>query len=118
MFGAWAREHNQDVFIEQAIKECHSFDNVIITDGRYENEFNALKRAGFHTLRIKANSRLRIHRGADSQFLNNTSEINLDTYDEEGKFDDYVVNESSLDDLYNQLNPIIGRLELKFLGGK
>ena len=118
MFGAWARDHNPKIFVEHAIKQANNYDAVIITDGRYVNEFHILKAHGFHTIRIVASEGVRLDRGADREFLNSTSEIDLDGYEADGRFDDTIINEGSFKDLYHQLDQVIGRLELKFLGGQ
>lgn len=115
MLGGWARQHNPKIFINLALREAKLNDNVIITDGRYVNEFEALKAAGFYTLRIVANEQVRLARGADLQHLHSQSETDLDDYEKKGKFDSLIVNEGSLASLYAQLDLIIPELEVKYL---
>ena len=115
MLGSWARQHNPKIFIALALKESKLYDNVIIIDGRYVNEFEALKAAGFHTIRIVANEKVRLERGADKPHLYFQSEIDLDSYEADGKFDDVILNEGSFDMLYSQLDVVIARLEKRFM---
>lgn len=103
--GDWARQHKPTIWIDALIKDIKfepKYIPVIVTDARYLNELCRLKEEGFIIIKIEADEEIRIQRGAIK--LTHQSELEFDLFTE---YDYVVKNNTSLDDLYTELDKII-----------
>ena len=105
--GTLLRDHyGGDVFINKVIDDVtatinnNPATNIIITDVRYLNEFEALKKLGFTIVKIIRDNRI-INRDS-----NHTSETSLVG----AKFDAYIDNNGTLRDLYGQVDDLIKKI--------
>jgi dephospho-CoA kinase len=101
------RDHyGGDVFVNKVIDDVttainnNPAINIIITDVRYLNEFEALKKLGFTTVKITRDIRV-INRDS-----NHTSETSLVG----AKFDEYIDNNGTLQYLYKQVDDLIKKI--------
>jgi hypothetical protein len=102
-------ETSENIFVDLCLKKIRSvpaFENVYISDLRFENEFKKLKDEGFKCIKIIRNTdnSRRIDNGAS----NHNSETSLKNIDD-SEWDYIVYNNSSLDDLYIQLDNIVSK---------
>ena len=72
--------------------------NLVITDLRFPNEFDSIKKHNGVTIRIIRPNNLS---------SNHISETALDEKELEGEFDYYIINDGTIDDLKNKINVII-----------
>jgi len=97
-------------------------DNIVITDCRFANEVNAIKNAGGITMRVERGERpkwydaaVAFNRGADGNSMWALSKTKLDKqkvhaseYSSVGlKYDHYIDNNGSIDDLHTKVKSII-----------
>lgn len=97
-------------------------DNIVITDCRFSNEINAIKNAGGITVRVERGEKpkwydaaVAYNRGPDGNSMWSLSKTKLDKqkvhaseYSSVGlKYDYYLDNNSTIDDLHNQVESII-----------
>ena len=69
----------------------------------------------FYTIRVVANEEVRTLRGADVAFLNDISETGLDSYEDQEMFNETVINNGGMEELYDQLDKVIARIEVLHL---
>lgn len=103
--GTSAREYNSDIWIQAFNKRfSKSFKKtvVLVTDVRFRNEFDYLKRLGFYQIRIYRDE---IIKG------NHISETNQDSIRDD-EFDYVINNNGSLDDLKEQVKKIVDMIVL------
>lgn len=107
--GSLLRDHyGGDIFVNKLIEDMTTAINndptinVIITDVRYLNEFEALKKLGFTIVKITRDNRV-INRDS-----NHTSETSLVG----AKFDMVIDNNGTLQDLYSQVDSLIKKIIL------
>ena len=62
LIGKKMREINPDVWINYTIKDSSNYENVIIDDIRYENEFYRLKNEGWITIKLIISEELQLER--------------------------------------------------------
>lgn len=100
LLGDWAKSVNPTVFVDNLLqKVSEEKDNMLVTDVRYEAEFNALKKEGFILVKIDRKNR--------EVFLDNkvglhSSETSL----EDAPWDYVVSNNGTLEELYPKLDRI------------
>jgi hypothetical protein len=97
-------------------------DNIVITDCRFANEVNAIKTAGGITMRVERGERpkwydaaIAFNRGANGNSMWALSKTKLDKqkvhaseYSSVGlKYDHYIDNNGSIDDLHTKVKSII-----------
>ena len=100
MVGDWAREKDNDIFVNLALNLSNSFsnDNKFCNDLRFLIEYDALKKDGWTCIKINRNTNLppSEHR----------SETELEILKDEDW--DYIIdNNGTLEDLYNELDRIV-----------
>ena len=89
--GESMRKINNDVFLNQTLRESLKYKEVIIEDGRYKNEILTLKKHGFKLIKISISNELqesrikKLYENADQHLKNryHKSEIQLDTINDE-----------------------------------
>ena len=113
--GSWARSINPTVFIDYLEQRLSFNEDVIVTDCRFPNELSMLEWNDFYTIRIIANEEIRIQRGADAAFLNDISETGLDSYEDQEMFNEKIINNGSIEELYSQLDVVISHIETLYL---
>lgn len=95
-----------NVFVDKLVEEVTEIINndptmnILITDVRYLNEFEALKKLGFTIVKITRNDRV-INR--DSNHTSETSLVGT-------KFDSIIDNNGTLQDLYKQVDDLIKKI--------
>lgn len=102
-------EVSENIFVDLCLKDIEKaspLENIYISDLRFENEFIALKKAGFKCIKIirDADNTLRIGNGSNQH----NSENSLKSFSDE-KWDFIIYNNSSLNDLYSQLDEIVNK---------
>jgi len=100
-------EISENIFVDLCLKKIISlppFENIYISDLRFENEFIALKEAGFKCIKIvrDVDNTSRIGNGSS----NHNSENSLKNFTDD-KWDFIIYNNYSVEDLYTQLDEII-----------
>jgi dephospho-CoA kinase len=112
--GQLFREFDPDVWVKQLrktynIKRVQGNSNFVITDVRQMNEVEFLKSEGFVIVKVETDEELRLERikasGDDFSLedLNHETELAVDTL----PYDYLVTNNTSLDDLYKQIDFIL-----------
>jgi dephospho-CoA kinase len=99
----WAREKDPDIWINKVLSRSKDDGNYFLSDLRFLNEFNALRRNGWILIKLRRNQ------GSDregSGSINHISENELDsTLDE---YWDYVIdNNGEIEDLYRDIEHFI-----------
>ncbi len=102
------REYNEttwlDAFDHRFKKaESQKKDLVIVTDVRFRNEFNHLKKMGFYQIRLTRDLQLKI---------DHSSETNQDSIKDE-EFDYIINNNGTLQDLQTKVEEIVNELRSK-----
>lgn len=104
--GEWIRGKNPNYFVEcaerklQKIASNDNSPNILVSDLRYKNEAEMLKRNNFILIRINREDRPRM----TPEQENHKSEVDLDDYNDW----DYIINnDTTLDDLYEKLDEIL-----------
>ena len=113
--GGWARSINPAVFINYLENRLRFLEDLIVTDCRFPNELSMLEWNDFYTIRVVANEEVRTLRGADVAFLNDISETGLDSYEDQEMFNETVINNGGMEELYDQLDKVIARIEVLHL---
>lgn len=93
--GMWARDRNENTWVDILIEKVNSSQlrHIFVTDVRFPNEYNALKKLGFVMVKIKRDV-------DDSELRNHESETSLLEYD----WDITIENNSTLEDFYRKLD--------------
>lgn len=110
------RKYDADVWVKHVFRQIQAMPqdtNVVVTDLRQPNEFQALKMAGFKIVRISASEATRKLRCeaagdlfSDQEFLHET-EASVDQIDADFE----IFNDGPLDALYEQLNEMVVSLQ-------
>jgi hypothetical protein len=102
------RAKDPNVWINLLIKEVEETDpntNVIVTDARFYNEFEALKKAGFFLVKIvRTDEEREAGERVSGEVARHASEVDMLSY--EG-FDHVIVNCGTLEDLHHSVDYII-----------
>jgi hypothetical protein len=78
------RYFGEDIWVNTVLEQTKDYENVVVDDCRYQNEFEALRKAGFATIRIEVPHNIqmvRVHElygTMDDGKLNHPSELDLD----------------------------------------
>jgi hypothetical protein len=94
----WARKKDPDIWIRLAMQDTPENENVFLSDLRFKNEFNALKKEGWFCVKIVRSS-------ISSDILEHQSEIDLDAIDDK-EWDFVVKNNDGLEDFYKKLDTL------------
>lgn len=107
----WGRESiNQNIWVDLLIEEVLDLGpsvNVVVTDARFVNEFEALKRAGFTLVKIDRSEQFRNAAeagGITQPAATHASEVDVQTYQ---GWDYCIANDGTLEELYAQVDAII-----------
>lgn len=105
----WARNKNNDVWVNIAINKSYSNknENFYISDLRFPNEFETLKRTGWTCVKI-IRSHQEDRKGSGSH--SHSSETCLDGVLDE-QWDYIIYNLGSLKDFYNKLDVLVDKIK-------
>lgn len=99
----WGRGVDEDLWVRRTMNEAGAYPNVVISDMRFPNEFEVVRRAGGRTIKIVRD----IDRsGPQHQHPSETALDHLPDY----AFDYRVENNGTLEDLKQAANYIIGNI--------
>lgn len=101
----WARNKNPNIWIElvlKSIKEIPENENIFCSDIRFLNELEMLKENKWICIKIDRNVEISQRLGTGDE--KHISERELETC---GKWDYFIENNGSLDDLYKKIDEII-----------
>lgn len=104
--GDWVRNINENIFVditEHNIQKLSETSNIIISDMRFPNEYEMLKNNNFIFIRIKRNINEYVEGALNDLQSKHQSEILLDNY----KFDYYIDNDGTIEDLYKKIDSIL-----------
>jgi len=99
----WARQKNPNVWIEKAINSVEINNNNFISDLRFINEFNSLKKNGWKCVKIIRLSHLENNR-VGSGTMTHPSELELNLI---SGWDLIIENNGSLEEFYNKLDSVM-----------
>lgn len=104
----WARNKDPDVWINIALKEAKNEENAFISDLRFPNEFETLKKNGWICVKIIRNY------SEDFEGVGNGSHIHTSETALDGLLNehwDYILyNNSTLDNFYTQLDKLVDNI--------
>jgi len=103
--GDWARDINEDIFVElleRKLEDYEEYELILISDVRFENELEMLKKNGFKIIRVNRDINM-----LNENQANHKSEINLDNYSD---YDYVIENNGTLNELYEKLRVIINNI--------
>lgn len=110
--GQFMREIDPNVWVNQLMKRITLMDpedNILVTDIRQINEYIALKREGFHVIRVHADDDIRwkrcVERGDDftEEEFNHETETAINSI----PFDFLLTNNTSQEDLFSKLDKVM-----------
>lgn len=103
----YGRNKDENVWVNHLIRRVaeHRGQNIFVSDARFNNEFDALKAAGFILIKMERREDLRIEAGATH--TGHLSEQDVKTY---RGFDDVLTNNSSTNDLHLKLVVVVAHL--------
>lgn len=90
-----------DAMKEHSIFRDYNEDNIFITDARFPNEIELLKKHGFKVYYVSATEEVRISRGATN--LTHASEVALDNYTD---YDYIIENNDKIEKFYGKVEII------------
>jgi hypothetical protein len=100
----WARKKDPDVWINLAINNSPKEGNVFLSDLRFQNEFQALKKEGWCCVKIdRSFSDIEERKGTGSVF--HESETSLDSLDET-EWNYVIKNNDTIENFYNSLDTL------------
>jgi hypothetical protein len=102
---SWARAKDPDVWIDIALSEAPQVENLYISDLRFRNEFDILRREGWILVKIQR-SNLDVDARSGTGSSTHTSETELDDTDDR-EWNYIITNDKSLNDLHNFLDNIV-----------
>lgn len=105
LIGEGIRKINYDVWVLAALSHVRPEDNVIVSDVRYKNEAEYIRKLGGYLIRIEGDPAL--IRKNSTRNLNHQSEIDLDDYTE---WNFTINNDTTLDELKNKVQFILLKL--------
>jgi hypothetical protein len=111
MVGSWVRGKDVDTWVNimNTDIENNENENIFISDVRFNNEFDLLKKKGFIMIKITRDSNSKDFGNGD---INHLSEIDL-LYKKHNEWDYIIKNNNSLDFLYKELEEIINDIKQK-----
>lgn len=108
---AWGRAIDPDIWVKACLKDISTYieetrreKNVFITDCRFTNEADALKKQGFYLVKVHRDTLLRGDIGRDA---NHASEIDLDSYQ---GWDCIIENNGTLQEFHEKIDSLYKRL--------
>lgn len=100
----WARKKDPDVWIRLAINDSPKEGNVFLSDLRFQNEFYALKKEGWHCVKIdRSFSDIEKRKGTGS--VSHESETSLDSLNET-EWDYVIKNNDTIENFHNSLDTL------------
>lgn len=107
----WGRTQNEDIWIDKLFNtlDLDGDANIIISDARFINEFEACKKNGFILVKIETDEVIRLARGASGKV--HPSETDMDLY---WDYDYVITNNGTKEEFYSKLYDMlsdISRLE-------
>lgn len=104
----WARNKDPNVWIKLALEQAKDKENVFISDLRFPNEFESLKKNGWICVKILRNY------SEDSEGIGNGSHNHISETALDGLLDehwDYILyNNGNLDEFYTQLDKLVANI--------
>lgn len=100
LLGQAGRAFNPDFWVDQVLDDYQPDQKLVIADVRFKNEADKIKKAGGILVRVMSDRKVRQSRGVLSN-EDDVSEVDLDDY---VGFDYFINNNSSLENLYKQIN--------------
>jgi hypothetical protein len=99
----WARSINENVWIDLTIKKAKEmdFENLYITDVRFKNELESLKKDGWICVKITRTEHLKNREGTGD--IKHESEISLDSIPD-GDWDIILNNDGTLEQFYESID--------------
>ena len=113
VLGQKLREVEPNIWVDYTLNQINEIsDNVVITDMRQPNEYQALKDTGFIIVRVNAHMSTRIERAASAGDIFEESNLNHETEQHYPLFEaDYEIdNNGSMDELTHQVTEIVERI--------
>jgi hypothetical protein len=111
--GDYFRSINPNIFIDMCVGKAYAIDNaavnVFVSDARYENELDAGKAEGFYLIQLVASDEKRQER-RPNDLANADSHSSENGYPEDYPFDETIINNGSLEELYHALETAISNL--------
>ena len=110
VLGQKLREIEPDIWVDYTLNQINKIsDNVVVTDMRQPNEYQALKDAGFIIIRVNAHILTRIERAASAGDDFEESNMNHETEHHYPLFEvDYEIdNNGSMNELSHQVTDIV-----------
>jgi hypothetical protein len=101
--GNWARAKRATVFLDEMRSRAECDEHLYVTDVRFLNELEMLKRTGWTTIKISRPDR---DLGADEQFRNDISETALMDPKYDALWDYTIINDGTLDELKARLDAL------------
>lgn len=96
-----------EVWVNALYADLNPMDNWLVTDLRFENEFDGTKRRGGFTIRVFRDQNIILNDPAK-----HASETGLDTYYKQNKFDYTIPNTGSLEDLEQKVIAMLKHFNL------
>jgi hypothetical protein len=115
VFGAKMREINPDVWVRHVLRSLTGYENVVITDVRYSNEYQAIRQINQSVLiRVECPADVRMDRHQElygdlptGKQIYHRSETDLDTFD----FDRCIDTNQGLQMLHNDIDSMMESYE-------
>lgn len=96
LVGSTMRSVNPDFWVEKAISQCQPGQKYVISDCRYKNEIESVKRAGANVITVRINR-------FDTSPSDDPSERDLDDY----KFDVVINNKGTVTELQQAIKAVV-----------
>jgi hypothetical protein len=87
---------------ERVFESAHRNENVFISDGRFENELNEMRKMGFILVKIHCSDSIRKNRLLPEDVVND-ADISENGYPADYPFDMVITNEGTLEEFHNAL---------------
>lgn len=100
--GKFGKLYDEDVWVKAVLAQIEKFDSAVISDLRFKNEYVALKKKNFITLKIEAPT--------NNYVVNDISEKDLSNFDN-SKFDFVVINKKDgIEELFANVREIVEKI--------
>ena len=106
----WARIKNPDVWVNLALNNVKNEGNFFISDLRFHNEFERLKKDGWFCVKLLRSKREEGRNGTGSYF--HRSESALDNIPED-RWDAIIYNDNRIKDFYDQIDILVNNIMKK-----